>query len=1051
MTRLYGNRVTRSILPIALGLLWSVMAAGIDTSNDHKKAAVGVEKRESKMAKEAKAARAKPRERTSRAEMFTAEVEKKLIGEIEETNAYMRKTVRTLPKNSATRFTLQDKILQGNLENAVYVANEEARAYDQAYENWESGGRRGREPQLNSQKSRRLWQDLVDQAALIQREYPRSPKIDVTLFNQALGLQFLGKEKDAARIYSQLIQRYPNSSAAGDAYFSLGEFHFDRQDYRNALDNYSKALRYKQSKRYGWAMFKVAWCHYNLGHYKDALNYWKNVIAYTRTAPSDQSVRLKEEALRDMVYAFAELKDVEGAISYYKTNGGQKYIGSLLKLLAETLYANGQFVEAVRTLKRFQQEDPYHESCPETQKDLIEILFSVNQYSQGWAELARFGQLYGPSSAWSQKHSDDRKLVLETQAMIKDQILYYAKLAHKTAQKDDSVSLYREATRGYELFLKTYPNAPETAEVKYNMADIEYFGNKNFREAGQLYTEITLMGKEAAYRVDFKSQKRVSIHKDSAVYMVDAYAYDFQPEFKIMLKDKPDFSKAGRPLGVRAQNYIKACGTFGKFYPEDKKVIRTCDIDAAKIYYRTGNREQAIKGLWMVATKYPNEKEGPLAVEDIMALYFGSKDEKALLLAVDKLLKIPQYQKGELGNKLRSVQVDAEKNQIAQEKDPLKQGKAYEEFVAKHPGHKEGDALLNNAGVAYLSAGAVPQAIGAYMALIKNYPNSPASKRALLDVAQLYQKRFDLATAATYFASFAQKYPKEKETKDSLYLACHLQLVIESPQAEASCRPFMQKYPTESKDIVEQMIVAAERNERYAQMAQIIQQVYFRYKLSANERVIALNRVYRAGKGKSPEAIRAGQEMLQIARKEGGAVSGEALRYAAGILFRQADAGLQAYLSLKLAGGNVETVVKTMNAKEAALLKVKKGYEDVAATKDAYWGVAALHQIAYAFENYVQMLENPPPITGARMEDVRAQLEPKRQEIAKSMKATYAEAMTLVTKFRVYNEWAPRVVTAVARMEGRRLAFKDVVPMPDFIGADAPEAALQGVVTGGGR
>jgi hypothetical protein len=85
------------------------------------------------------------------------------------------------------------------------------------------------------------------------------------------------------------------------------------------------------------------------------------------------------------------------------------------------------------------------------------------------------------------------------------------------------------------------------------------------------------------------------------------------------------------------------------------------------------------------------------------------------------------------------------------------------------------------------------------------------------------------------------------------------------------------------------------------------------------------------------------------------------------------------------------------------------------------------------------------------MEDVRAQLEPKRQEIAKSMKATYAEAMTLVTKFRVYNEWAPRVVTAVARMEGRRLAFKDVVPMPDFIGADAPEAALQGVVTGGGR
>ena len=60
-----------------------------------------------------------------------------------------------------------------------------------------------------------------------------------------------------------------------------------------------------------------------------------------------------------MVYAFAELKQIERAISYYKANGGTTYIGPFLTLLAQTLADQGEFNQSIKVLKRFQNTVPY--------------------------------------------------------------------------------------------------------------------------------------------------------------------------------------------------------------------------------------------------------------------------------------------------------------------------------------------------------------------------------------------------------------------------------------------------------------------------------------------------------------------------------------------------------------------------------------------------------------------------------------------------------------------------------------------------------------------
>src|SRR6185503_9723956 len=98
----------------------------------------------------------------------------------------------------------------------------------------------------------------------------------------------------------------------------------------------------------------------------------------------------------------------------------------------------------------------------------------------------------------------------------------------------------------YNLFLASYPKAREVPEVKYNEADIYYF-NKVYKEAGKLYLDITLMGKDKAIIIDPKSGKSRNIHQESARYMLDSYATLFDPEYKALTKRKPDFKGAPQP------------------------------------------------------------------------------------------------------------------------------------------------------------------------------------------------------------------------------------------------------------------------------------------------------------------------------------------------------------------------------------------------------------------------------------------------------------------------------------------------------------------------
>lgn len=1015
-------------LTISLGVICSFFVIAPYTT------AVAAEKKRATLeVKERK--RAKKRKRVTPGLRKTAisaiKVERSLIKGIDKTVRYLNKTASSLPKKSAKRLQILEKILNLHMEQASYQRSEEERIYDAKWQRWERT-RRGSEPKLNTRKSNNDWKAVIKQATKILKEYPKSKSADLITFNKAIGLQYLKKEKASARIYSELIQKYPNSNVAGDAYSSLGDYFFDRNDFRNAESNYKKALKYRRSKRYLWSVFKLGWCTYNLGRYRAGLNYWKQLVRQARSQ-GKKGMQLRDEALRDMVYAFAELKDINGAIAYYRANGGQKHIGPFLLLLSTILSDQGRYSSAISVLKRYQRLGARDPKAPESQKEVISLYYALSKMRFVWQELGRFPLLYGPKSLWARRN--DKKVVAETQAMIKDQIVYYSTLTHQKAIKDNNRALNLEARKGYLLFLQTYPKDPEVAGIKYLLADIAYF-LKNYKEAGRYYLEIANMGKKKAIRVDPKTKKATNIHREVSIDMVRSYVKDFEKEFKVLKKRKPNF-KRPRPLSIRARNYVMSCKKYVVWYPKDAKRVKDCDTGITNIYYHSGHKRQAIKHLKILAFKYPKYKEGKASIELLIPLV--KNDKKALMQLASSFLKVPYYKKGAMGNKLRGLQRGSEKEAIAAEKDVLKRAKRYETQARKYPKDPDVDKLWYNAAVDYVKGGDITSALRAYVVIVKKFPKTSQAKTSLLQIARINEKQLSYGKASGYYRLFAQKYPKDKLTAGALSRSCDLLIAINSSKAPEVCTAFAARYPDASSGFINRMIVNAERSRRYKTMITLIRKNYLPvYKLSPNDRIVTLNRIYRAYKGKGPEAARAKKEMLGIFSSAGGAVSGEALRYIGELYFLRTAAYIPKFKALKLQGGTIDNLLKSIQKKAVAFQELEKAFSGVLATKDAYWGVAALYQLGYANEIYASDLDNPPKIKGASIEDVRKELRPQVMERKKLANARYNDAFGTVNKFKIYNIWSVKVANALARIAGKKFQYDDYVFLPDFLGTEIP-------------
>jgi TolA-binding protein len=235
-------------------------------------------------------------------------------------------------------------------EKARYVSLQEVKDYDEAYGKWLET-RSGEEPRIITRQSDAYRKEALKLYQTILKSYPTYPRKDEVLFVVAYNLYESGAHQEAIQSYNTLIKQYPQSRLVPDAYVQMGEHFFQANDLTRARAAFEKAASFKLPKLYPFALYKLAWCDYNAGEYQASIDRFKEVISYAEgQGTSRDRIQLRNEALKDIVLAFAQIDAIDSAAAYLHEKGGEKGLDYLNKLAA-TYFDSGKFDQAIRVYK----------------------------------------------------------------------------------------------------------------------------------------------------------------------------------------------------------------------------------------------------------------------------------------------------------------------------------------------------------------------------------------------------------------------------------------------------------------------------------------------------------------------------------------------------------------------------------------------------------------------------------------------------------------------------------------------------------------------------
>lgn len=972
----------------------------------------------------------------SRSDFETAAIEKNLGSALDNEIRYMEPLVGKLPRKSEQRPEIMRRLIESLHQKALLTFFNESRSYDEAWDKWDQGGRRGVEPKFSMNQSKLWTSKVIQRCQQFITEYPDGRGIDEVTYQLSYAFDQLGQSKEAAQYYSRLVQKFPNSRRVADAHYALGEYHFSKLDFQKALTSFTEVTRFTRAPIRPWAEFKIAWCYFNLQQYDRALDKWKLVVNLSKTSSLGKGIkiRLKDESLRDMMLAFVELKQIDAAMSYVTQNASDKQMGDLFNKLSNLLQDKGEYDESVRILKAYISMKPNDFRSADLQVQIVDTANLKNDKTLLWREIVDLNKNFGAESNWAKANRQSPEFKA-AQDKIHNVSYNYAKKMHFQGQKDKSAYYLEQAIKGYKIYLSTYPNRKEATEVRFLLGELQY-ARDQFRDAEKTFASFTankeLKSTDAPrFEKAFEYQRTSSyfiVQKDMAAFRAQQFKAEQQP--RLLSKD--------------LQDYVNVCDSYMAAFPRKPGTL-DCQLDTAEIFLKTNNTAQAEKRLAVLAKERAGKKEGNLAAEFLLLL--AKNDKKKLAATTNSLLAIPGMANGELGKRLAEIKRANRFDELKELETGGKFDQAAQEFerLAADKTYSKSDAALFNAGVNYRRANRLDKAVQAYQRLIAEYPKSDLIGDSMLEIIDLSAGRIQLQTAVNYVRMYLQRFPKSPKAPKLLAGACaYYEALSQAERAREVCPTVINSGGPAASAAAESMAGVLERSARYQEFITFAERDLMRFSPSVTEKIEVWHRIEEAAKraGNSSKVSAAQQQIMKLYEGNKKAVSGAALSYVGAISFAREFPSVDKFRREVLVGGkNGAEFQQNIMKRNAELKKLTDRFSAIAQdVGDAEWSVASLYVVGYAHELVAAELLNPPQppgITGEGWQKVKATLAGLGVQLQKKAKEYYQGSSEVISKYNIYTEYGQKVLNALARLEPSKYRkAEEWIPNVIFVGTE---------------
>ena len=255
-------------------------------------------------------------------------------------------------------------------------------------------------------------------------EFPAAPRV---LFELGAALVADGKDEDAGRAFTLLVERYPQSDFTAEAWLEIGELRFAAQDWPAADAAYTAAVAAARTRTDGGAdlveqaRHKLGWTHVMRGDQAAAARVFEEQLAAAADGPlAPDAQALLGEALLALDRPADASRALAAALADPQRISSAELRGAAFVRAAESAAARKEWAESLAIADRFRSLEP---DSPQARQ---------GRYAAAWA-LQNLGRLDDAIAAY--REIAEGRTELSARARLMEGEALFEKGDHKEAIK----------------------------------------------------------------------------------------------------------------------------------------------------------------------------------------------------------------------------------------------------------------------------------------------------------------------------------------------------------------------------------------------------------------------------------------------------------------------------------------------------------------------------------------------------------------------------------------------------------------------------------------
>lgn len=853
-------------------------------------------------------------------------------------------------------------------QKSTLVFQKEMEKYEKDLDRYDKG-EIAKEPMM----PRISMKETLDYCYQLREKYPNLDFQDKILYKIAMSHLKEGNPQKANIFFQEIIDRYPNSAINLESHFRIGEYYFDKRDYKKAIANYSALLGKWDNSYFDMALYKLGWSYYNVNDYTNAISTFLYLIEDISLVEKTKSqilakskTDLRSESIQYIASCFTEYGGVELAKQFLVPLKDKDYSLPIFLKMGELYQKRNYYPEAIATYKALLEIYPYYKEAPDIYKKIIDNYEMDGKEEEANKAREELVANLGPGGPWLSQFSDGDRFEEGFNAS-KQALIYLGNFYQSEAQKKGQMRDYHLAINKYQEFLDKFPKDSLASKINYYLAEA-YYGVRNYSKAAEAYYDVITKYDDNEYSEDSAYNRILCYYQlvgnDQPMDSVTIYIDEFLGSNEILTiklshQSEIDLLRACNDFSLmfsKSKWYDQVLMKYGEilhdlraFLPAVKvykKVVQLgpdrpyhllAAMNAGQCYFDGGFFKQADVWFSSLAKNFPDSTQ---YVEKAQKMAASSKFKIA-----EQLSK--EGKSNEAASLLSIVAVDAD--------DPKFQERALFEAASQY--QKAGDA--NRAALSLEK-------------IAHDHPKGTLADEALYKAGAIRESNQQWSLAATDYLHLADTY---KNSKYALKAVKNAAICFENVQDWTSAKHAYDRLTAAKKSIDDDYLESTFKGGEMAYKMNNFPQAStsFREVISAYKKAV--------DQGKDIDNYFAAQAQFML---------GE-------IIFKD-------YKTLELK----PPLNINLKRKVAKFQQVFQAYKGALEYQVADWSTAASYRIGMALEEFVRAFMESPAPPGLKGEDLKLYTEKLREKTRpykKQALATYTKNVRQAEANHIENSW----------------------------------------------